>query len=50
VVLALMTEVVFPGSRNATPSVMCHYGLFLAIMLARLARREHLVHRDAAPR
>lgn len=45
VVLSLMTEVVFPGAREATPSVMCHFGLFLAFMLVRLARREHLAHR-----
>lgn len=40
VVLALMTEVVFPGARNATPSIMCHYALVLAIFFARLVRRE----------
>ncbi len=41
IVLALMTEIVFPGARNATPSVMCHYGLMLALTLTRLAMREH---------
>jgi hypothetical protein len=41
VVLSLLTEVVFPGARNATPSVMCHYALLLAVTLSRLALREH---------
>jgi hypothetical protein len=41
IILALMTEVVFPGARNATPSIMCHYALALALTLARLAHREH---------
>ena len=40
VVLALTTEVVFPGTRNATPSVMCHYAIILALFLARLMWRE----------
>lgn len=40
VVLALTTEVVFPGAREATPSLMCHYALVLAVFLARIARRE----------
>ena len=40
VVLALTTEVVFPGARGATPSVMCHYALLLALAFVRLAHRE----------
>ncbi|MCC6622593.1 MAG: hypothetical protein IT385_15120 [Deltaproteobacteria bacterium] len=40
VVLALTTEVVFPGARNATPSIMCHYALALALFFLRLTRRE----------
>lgn len=41
VVLALTTATVFPGTREATPSVMCHYALVLAVFLVRIARREH---------
>jgi len=40
VVLALTTEVVFPGTRNGTPSIMCHYAIALALFFARLTRRE----------
>lgn len=40
VVLALTTEVVVPGTRNATPSIMCHYAIALALFFVRLARRE----------
>ena len=41
VVPALTTATVFPGTREATPSVMCHYALVLAVFLVRIARREH---------
>lgn len=40
VVLALTTEAVFPGAREATPSLMCHYALVLAVFLVRICRRE----------
>jgi len=40
VVLALTTEVVFPGTRNATPSIMCHYAILLALFFVRLTLRE----------
>ena len=48
VVPALLTEVVIPGTKNATPSLMCHYALVLAIFLARLARREQRAFTAAA--
>lgn len=41
VVLALTTATVFPDSREATPSVMCHYAIVLAVFMVRIARREH---------
>ncbi|TNF34771.1 MAG: hypothetical protein EP329_06905 [Deltaproteobacteria bacterium] len=40
VVLALTTEVVYAPARDATPSIMCHYALFLALFLTRLSWRE----------
>ena len=40
VVLALTTEIVVPAAKEATPSVMCHYAISLAIFLWRIARRE----------
>ncbi|MFO0746939.1 MAG: hypothetical protein U1F43_14900 [Myxococcota bacterium] len=40
VVLALTTEIVFPGAKGATPSIMCHYAIALAVCFVRLARRE----------
>jgi hypothetical protein len=49
VVLALTTEVVFPGTRNATPSVMCHYAIILALFLARLMVRESRARARSTP-
>jgi len=46
VVFALTTEIVYAPSADATPSIMCHYALILAVFLTRLAWREH---RAAAP-
>jgi len=47
VVLALTTEVVYAPARDATPSIMCHYALFLALFLTRLVARER--RSSAAP-
>ncbi|PKN54291.1 MAG: hypothetical protein CVU56_27360 [Deltaproteobacteria bacterium HGW-Deltaproteobacteria-14] len=47
VVLALTTEVVYAPARDATPSIMCHYALALAIFLARVIWRERRSHGQA---
>ena len=47
VVPSMVIQVVFPNLLGATPSIMCHFALILAVFLGRLVLRERRVARVA---
>ncbi len=48
VVVTFATELSVPGTVDATPSVMCHYALILALLLTRVVARERRTAGSAA--
>lgn len=47
---AMLTQIIWKDLDPSLPSIMCHYALFLAVMLMRTTRREARAHRAAGHR